>query len=47
MSGSITEKKIAAQYLRMSTEHQKYSPENQREYLEKYAKEHNIIIQHT
>ncbi|MFP8416569.1 recombinase family protein [Enterobacter hormaechei] len=47
MSGSMTEKRIAAQYLRMSTEHQKYSPENQREYLEKYAKEHNIIIQHT
>lgn len=39
--------KIAAQYLRMSTEHQKYSPENQREYIEQYAKEHGITILHT
>lgn len=39
--------KTAAQYLRMSTEHQKYSPENQREYIEKYAKEHRITILHT
>ncbi|EIO7469448.1 recombinase family protein [Salmonella enterica subsp. enterica] len=31
----------------MSTEHQKYSPENQREYIEKYAKEHGITILHT
>lgn len=38
---------IAAQYLRMSTEHQKYSPENQREYISAYAKEHDITIQYT
>lgn len=48
---SITEPeaggKTAAQYLRMSTEHQKYSPENQREYIERYAKEHGITILHT
>ncbi|KLR43203.1 recombinase family protein [Enterobacter ludwigii] len=47
MSDTGAGNRIAAQYLRMSTEHQKYSPENQREYIEKYAKEHSITIQYT
>ncbi len=47
LSDAVTENRIAAQYLRMSTEHQKYSPENQREYIDRYAKDHDITILHT
>lgn len=39
------EKARAAQYLsRMSTEHQQYSIDNQREYIMKYADDHNICF---
>lgn len=38
---------IAAQYLRMSTEHQQYSIDNQREYISKYAEEQGISIRYT
>lgn len=41
------EKTRAAQYLRMSTEHQQYSIDNQREYIMKYADDHNICIHYT
>lgn len=34
----------AAQYVRMSTDHQRYSAENQRAELQKYAKEHGQVI---
>ena len=37
----------AAQYLRMSTEHQKYSTENQAEAIREYASRHNIEIVRT
>ncbi|MBC8951371.1 recombinase family protein [Xenorhabdus sp. PB62.4] len=33
-----------AQYLRMSTEHQKYSIENQSAYIQRYAEQHNMVI---
>lgn len=42
-----SKKTIAAQYLRMSTEHQEYSIDNQREYIRKYADDHDIDIQYT
>ena len=34
----------AAQYVRMSTEHQQYSPENQLEVIRKYATAHQMEI---
>ena len=34
----------AAQYVRMSTEHQQYSPENQLEVVRQYAASHNMEI---
>jgi DNA invertase Pin-like site-specific DNA recombinase len=34
----------AAQYIRMSTEHQQYSPENQVDIIQQYAREHNMEI---
>jgi DNA invertase Pin-like site-specific DNA recombinase len=34
----------AAQYVRMSTEHQQYSPENQLEIVRQYAAAHNMEI---
>jgi DNA invertase Pin-like site-specific DNA recombinase len=34
----------AAQYVRMSTEHQQYSPENQIEIIRQYAAAHNMEI---
>ena len=37
----------AAQYLRMSTEHQKYSTENQAREIQKYAEVHGIEIVRT
>ena len=36
----------AAQYVRMSTEHQQYSPENQLEIVRQYAAAHNLEIVH-
>ena len=36
----------AAQYVRMSTEHQQYSPENQLEIIRQYAAAHNMEIVH-
>lgn len=40
----INQKIRVAQYLRMSTDHQKYSIDNQAAYLKKYADEHNMEI---
>lgn len=37
----------AAQYVRMSTDHQRYSTENQSETIEKYAREHGLNIVRT
>lgn len=37
----------AAQYVRMSTEHQQYSTENQASKIREYAKRHHIEITHT
>jgi DNA invertase Pin-like site-specific DNA recombinase len=34
----------AAQYVRMSTEHQQYSPENQLDIIRQYAADHNMEI---
>jgi len=34
----------AAQYLRMSTEHQQYSPENQARCILQYAETHGFVI---
>jgi len=34
----------AAQYVRMSTDHQQYSPENQKAAIAVYAREHDIDI---
>jgi DNA invertase Pin-like site-specific DNA recombinase len=34
----------AAQYLRMSTEHQQYSMDNQAQTIEQYAKDHGLVI---
>lgn len=34
----------AAEYMRMSTDHQKYSLDNQSGYIREYAKKHNITI---
>lgn len=38
------EKIKAAAYVRMSTEHQKYSPENQMAAIKEYADKHNYEI---
>jgi DNA invertase Pin-like site-specific DNA recombinase len=38
------QKRRAAEYIRMSTEHQKYSPENQRTAIAAYAAERDIAI---
>jgi DNA invertase Pin-like site-specific DNA recombinase len=47
-SSVISDKPVrAAQYVRMSTEHQKYSTENQAEALQKYAAERGIEIVRT
>lgn len=45
----VSENKItyAAEYVRMSTEHQKYSQDNQSAYIHEYAERHNIIITHS
>ena len=37
----------AAQYVRMSTDHQRYSTENQRAALQKYAEDHGMVIVRT
>lgn len=46
---SVSEEKViyAAEYVRMSTEHQKYSQDNQSAYIHEYAVRHNIIIKHS
>ncbi len=36
-----------AQYVRMSTEHQKYSTENQKDIIKEYADNNNMVIVHT
>ncbi|EOD3616760.1 recombinase family protein, partial [Cronobacter sakazakii] len=36
-----------AQYLRMSTDHQQFSIDNQALYLKKYAEDHNMVIVET
>lgn len=36
-----------AQYLRMSTDHQKYSLDNQAQFIQKYANDHNMEIIHS
>ena len=47
-SGGTTEKPIrAAQYVRMSTEHQKYSTENQADAIRQYAARRGIEIVRT
>lgn len=38
---------MAAEYVRMSTEHQKYSLDNQSEYIREYSLRNNITIIHT
>jgi DNA invertase Pin-like site-specific DNA recombinase len=47
LSGSATTALRAAQYVRMSTEHQSYSPENQSEAIAKYARSRQIEIVRT
>ena len=37
----------AAQYLRMSTEHQQYSPQNQSTAITRYAEEHGFAVVRT
>ena len=37
----------AAQYVRMSTDHQKYSTENQSDVIQEYAKQHGMVIVQT
>ena len=37
----------AAEYVRMSTEHQQYSTENQREIIQQYAQRHGMVIVRT
>ena len=38
---------LVAQYLRMSTDHQQFSIDNQAEFIQKYAEDHNMQIIHT
>ena len=40
-------KVVVAQYLRMSTEHQQYSIENQEQFIKSYAEKHNMVINYT
>jgi len=37
----------AAQYVRMSTEHQQYSTENQRDIIKEYADRHGMVVVRT
>jgi len=46
-SSSASPPLLAAQYLRMSTEHQQYSTENQNEAIERYAHAHGMQIVRT
>lgn len=47
-SNLLNEKKIfVAQYLRMSTDHQQFSIDNQAQFIRKYAEDHNMDIIHT
>ena len=41
---SLVSSSRAAQYVRMSTEHQQYSPQNQSDTITKYAITHNMEI---
>ncbi len=43
----MTTKIRAAQYVRMSTEHQQYSTENQADVIREYAAKHNIEVVRT
>jgi DNA invertase Pin-like site-specific DNA recombinase len=48
--GTMTDAKLvipAAQYLRMSTEHQQYSPENQSKAIRRYAEGHGFTVVRT
>jgi DNA invertase Pin-like site-specific DNA recombinase len=48
--GTMADAKLlipAAQYLRMSTEHQQYSPENQSEAIRRYAEGHGFAVART
>ncbi|AKE61936.1 recombinase [Citrobacter amalonaticus Y19] len=47
MSASEDKVIYAAEYVRMSTEHQKYSQDNQSAYIHEYAARHNIVIKHS
>ncbi|WP_426575872.1 recombinase family protein [Xenorhabdus stockiae] len=47
VSSSKREVIFAAEYVRMSTEHQKYSQDNQSAYIHDYANKHGITIIHT
>jgi len=49
VGGTMTANQVvpAAQYLRMSTEHQQYSLENQSTAIQKYAESHNFEVVHT
>jgi len=46
-SGAGTVRKRAAQYVRMSTDHQQYSTENQSDSIQQYAREHGFDIVRT
>jgi len=47
-SGSVPDALVpVAQYVRMSTEHQRYSTDNQMEVIEEYAKQHGMCIVRT
>src|SRR5436190_16639643 len=41
------DKRQAAEYVRMSTEHQQYSTENQHAAIQRYADEHGLLIVRT
>lgn len=43
-SNLLKRKVLVAIYLRMSTEHQKYSIDNQKKYIQQYAVIHNMEI---
>jgi len=45
--GDIPQVRKAAQYVRMSTEHQQYSTENQADIIREYARKHNLEIVRT
>jgi len=42
--GSPSTRSRAAHYVRMSTEHQQYSPENQADIIRQYSADHNMDI---